>query len=70
MPHIIVAANGTKDVAFGNEVEEIEENIKQDHTLLSDLPKPVVLAILHLIIHLIVILSKQHNTGQEETSTS
>lgn len=56
--HIIVAANFTKDVASGNEVEETEENMKQNHTLLSDPPKPVVLGILHLI----AILSKQHNT--------
>lgn len=58
MSHIIVAANSIKDMAVGNEVEEIEENIKQDHTLLCDPPKPVVIGILHLI----VTLSKEHNT--------
>lgn len=55
--HIIIATNSTKDVPSGNEVKDIEENIKQDHTLLSDPPKHVVLRILNLI----VILSK-HKT--------
>lgn len=54
---IIVAENFTKYVASGNEVEETEENIKQNHTLLSDPPKTVVLGILHLI----VIVSTQHS---------
>lgn len=56
--HVIVAANSTQDVAPRNKVEEIEENIKQGHTLLSDPPKPVVLGIPHLT----VILNKQHKT--------
>lgn len=55
--NIIVAANSTKDVASGNEAEKIEENIKQDHTLLSYPCKPAVLEILHLK----AILSKHHN---------